>query len=138
MRLFALCLLCAIALFMNSPIQAGTAGEKPAGGKPTKLDAPANIMCMSAGDTLTVTWDVVADSAGYKVMVEGDEDQSLSRNVVAPPFTQPVSTITDDPTTALVVKVRALHGQARKNDSKPSASVTCTTPVVNPLTPAKP
>jgi hypothetical protein len=59
-------------------------------------------------------------------MIEADEGQELKRNVMEGPLTQAQSAITDDPTTPIGVKVRALHGQARRSDSKPSAEVNCT------------
>jgi hypothetical protein len=130
------CILCAIALFMNVPVYAGApviipydlwaaAPAKPAPGKPTKLDTPTNVTCSRSGDTLTVQWDVVSGAAFYRVMLEADEEQGLVENTPAPPYTQTLSEITDDPTAPATVKVRAMQTKQGKGASKPSEAVTC-------------
>jgi hypothetical protein len=125
MRLLALFMICAIALFMSVPVQAGAPPEKPAIGKPSKLATPANVSCSKSGDQVTVTWDVVSGAAFYRVHLEADEDQELTENIAAPPYTQALSEITDDPTAPATVKVRAMQTKQGKGASKPSETVTC-------------
>lgn len=95
-------------------------------GKPTKLDTPTNVTCTKAGDTLTVTWDVVPNAGQYRVHLDADEDQGMVENVPQPPYTQALSEMTDDPTAPVTAKVRAMQTKSGRGASKPSADAKCT------------
>ena len=117
----------------SRPMAWSAAPEKPPPGKPTKLETPANVTCVKEGDTVTVRWDMVPGAAFYRVHLEADEDQELTENIEVPPYSQSLSAITDDPTAPATVKVKAMQTKQGKGASKPSATVTCSAPVVNPL-----
>jgi hypothetical protein len=132
MPLVARLLISMLVVGLTVPLSAG-APDKPAAGKPQKLDTPTNIVCTKAGDQVTVNWESVPGAAFYRVHLEADEDQELTENIEAPPYSQTLSAITDDPTAPATVKVRAMQTKQGKGASKPSETVTCSAPVVNPL-----
>ena len=127
-------LLFASVLFLAVSLDAG-APEKPAPGKPVKLATPENVVCSKSGDQVTVTWARVDGASYYRIHLEADEEQELTENIESPPYSQSLSAITDDPTAPATVQVRAMQTRQGKGASKPSATVTCSAPVVNPLTP---
>ena len=136
MRVWLTCMLCAIALCMTIPVQAG-APDKP--GKPREarevVDTPHNVTCLKAGDQVTVRWEMVPGAAFYRIHLEADEEQALTENIEASPYRQLLSQITDDPTAPATVQVRAMQTKQGKGASQPSATVTCVSPEVNPLRP---
>jgi hypothetical protein len=113
---------------------AGPGGQGSAGGgtddgsaapKPGRLGVPTNVACTKAGDQLTLTWDAVAGAQQYRVYLEADDGGDLVDTVPMPPYTHPLSDMSEDATVAVKAHVRALASKMGRDASRPSAHVTC-------------
>ena len=108
----------------DKPPAGGGKPDKPAPGKPTKLEVPTGLTCTLAGEQVTATWSPVEGAALYKVMFS-IEDEDLDDQSTNATYSVPRSVLTDNPAAPIEVKVRAMRTKHGKGASKPSDAVAC-------------
>jgi hypothetical protein len=108
----ALCMICAIALFMNIPVSAGQPGEPPG---QNKLPAPEEVTCPFLNDPVfggltQVSADPVPGATGYQAVGTCDLGEGEELNSHAIGVSLPLTLLIPGLCDTFEVKLRALSG----------------------------